>query len=62
MLKEGENVGPLTLRITPLTFDQFFTEGNVLPDALQSQDLPDPAECKLMEPNTCTYRDIYPYQ
>ena len=46
VLKEGENVGPLTLRITPLTFDQFFSEGNVLPDALQSQDLRDPAECK----------------
>ena len=45
ILKEDVNVGSLTLRVVPLTFDQFFNGGNVLPDELMDRGLPDPAEC-----------------
>ena len=46
VVKEDENVGPFTMFISPLTFDNFELLNLMLPSELQSQTPPDPAESK----------------
>ena len=48
--KEGTNVGDLVVTVTPLTYDEFDAMNFTLPPEISRNNLPDPAECKYLEP------------
>ena len=46
IIKDGENTENITLKVTPLTYQEFVDTYSMLPPE-HTTDLPDPAECKL---------------
>ena len=53
--KEGTNVGDLVVTVTPLTYDEFDAMNFTLPPEIPRNNLPDPAECKYLEPDCVAF-------